>query len=87
MKNNKLPSAEMVGRNSARSELILNPKFSILIMVEAVIMFSFCAIKVAEVSLVNWPVADSMQTNRMKTQMAFFIGFGFLQFLRKIAIN
>src|SRR5687767_5399853 len=33
MKNNKLPSAEMVGRNSGRSELILMPRFSILMMV------------------------------------------------------
>jgi len=40
MKNSRLPSAETVGRNSGRSELTVNPRFSIFMIVEVLIIFS-----------------------------------------------
>jgi len=41
IKNKRLPSADTVGRNSAKDVLIFGPKFSVLIIVEAVMIFSF----------------------------------------------
>ena len=41
MKNNMFPSAEMVGLNSGRSELILIPRFSIFRIVLLVMTLSF----------------------------------------------
>jgi hypothetical protein len=51
MKKSKLPSAEIVGLSSGNVVLMLAPKFSTFTMVEALIMFSFCAI--------NFPVESS----------------------------
>ena len=44
IKNSRLPSADTVGRNSGRSELMFVPKFSILIIVLLVMMLSYWAI-------------------------------------------
>ena len=57
MKNNKLPSADTVGRNSGSLVLMLGPRFSILITVSALITFSFCAINGPVVSLEGWAIA------------------------------
>ena len=51
MKKSMFPSAEIVGRNSGRLELIFIPIFSILRMVPAVITLSFCGTKVPDVSV------------------------------------
>ena len=50
MKKSKLPSAETVGLNSGNDVLILAPRFSTLTIVEAVMIFSFCATSFSEVS-------------------------------------
>ncbi len=45
MKNNRFPSADTVGLNSDKDVLTLGPRFSILIIVDEVIIFSFWGIK------------------------------------------
>ena len=45
MKNNRSPSADIVGLNSASGVLISGPRFSSLMMVEEVMIFSFCGIR------------------------------------------
>lgn len=72
MKNKRLPSAETVGRSSASFELMLNPRFSILIIVEAVIIFSFCAIK--PVSLDGWAGTMYTMAHKMVAKRIFFMG-------------
>lgn len=61
----------MVGRNSARGVLILDPKFSILIIVEEVMTFSFCGIN-PRVSPAGCAVVINMYACRIKKEMAFF---------------
>ena len=60
-----------MGRNSARGVLILDPKFSILIIVEAVMIFSFCGIN-PRVSPAGCAVVNNMHACRIKKVMAFF---------------
>ncbi len=54
IKNNRFPSADTVGLNSARGVLMFGPKFSILMIVDAVIIFSFWGIKSPVVSAEGW---------------------------------
>ncbi len=77
MKNNKLPSAEIVGLNSGSSELMLMPKFSILIIVADVIIFSFCCFK-APVSLDGWAFEKCKEAERINKKNIFFMGLDFL---------
>ena len=66
----------MVGLNSANSVLMLDPKFSILIMVEEVIIFTFCGTK-PNVSLDGWADAYCMHPDIIKKEMAFFTALDF----------
>lgn len=66
-----LPSAETVGLSSAKSEFTFTPKFSILRMVEAVMMLSFCGFKTMEVSKEGWAAACNMQMHKMIDLMVF----------------
>lgn len=50
MKNNRLPSAEMVGLNSGKLVLMFGPRFSTLTMVDGLMIFSFCETILIEVS-------------------------------------
>ena len=50
MKKRWLPSAEIVGLSSGNSEFIFQPRFSILMMVPSLIIFSFWAISFSSVS-------------------------------------
>jgi len=79
MKKRIFPSAETVGLSSARSLLILGPMFSILMMVSALMMFSFWAIRVPEVSFSGCAKAVLIQLKRIKKEMAFFktVDFGY----------
>ena len=50
IKNSRLPSADMVGLSSGKSELILMPRFSILTIVEAVMMLAAWGTNAIELS-------------------------------------
>ena len=68
IKNKILPSADTVGRSSARSELILIPKFSILIIVEALIILSFWAFNNVSVLVVVDGCADAINVHPSKSR-------------------
>ena len=72
MKNKMLPSAETVGLSSAKSELTFTPKFSILRMVEAVMMLSFCGFKTIDVSMEVWPAACNMPMHKINKRLRVF---------------
>ena len=60
-----------MGRNSARGVLIFDPKFSILIIVEVVMIFSFCGIN-PRVSTACCADVNNMHACRIRKEMAFF---------------
>lgn len=74
MKNNKLPSAEIVGLNSGNEVLIFGPKFSTLTMVEGLMMFSFCAINFEAVSSDGCASDKRMQNKKRRSKVSFFKG-------------
>jgi hypothetical protein len=74
MKNNKLPSAEMVGLSSGSSELMLTPKFSILMIVLDLMMFSFCCFRAPTVSIKGWAIAQYVHADIIKEKNIFFMG-------------
>ena len=76
MKNRVLPSADTVGLNSARSELILIPKFSILSIVEAVIILSFWGFN--KVSLEGWALALYAHARVIRKGVSLFTKLGLL---------
>ncbi len=82
-RHNKLPSAEMVGLSSGNSEFILIPKFSILIIVDEVMMFSFCCFK-APVSLEGWALAKCVQADAIKKKAIFFMGWIYVIIIMQI---
>src|SRR5918998_363500 len=73
IKNKILPSADIVGLNSASSELIFFPIFSILMMVADVMIFSFWGFKLSKESLDGWAIALYKTVNRIKKRVVFFI--------------
>src|SRR5436190_18543151 len=78
IKNRIFPSADTVGLSSARSVLIFGPIFSILMTVSALMIFSFWAIKVPEVSWRGCAKTVFIQVKRINRVMAFFktVDFG-----------
>src|SRR5947207_13982709 len=54
IKNNKFPSADTVGLSSANEVLMLGPTFSIFMIVEAVMTFSFCALSLEVSTAGGW---------------------------------
>jgi len=70
IKNNRFPSADTVGRNSAKAVLILAPKFSTLMIVDAVIIFSFCGMRWA-VSIAGWEKENRKKGSNIKREMIF----------------
>ena len=72
MKNNRFPSAEIVGLNSGKSELILMPKFSILRIVAALMILSFWAFNTSEVSAESCAYEYSTQVDMRKNESNFF---------------
>ena len=83
MKKRILPSAETVGLSSGYCVLIFGPRFSILMIVSALITFSFWAISGPDVSCEGCAIAAIIQINRIKKRVAFFkaVDFG------KAAVN
>ncbi len=83
MKNRSVPSAETVGLNSGYFELTFGPRFSILMIVAAVIIFSFCAFKVPVVSpdasLGAWAVACCRAADKIRIGIAFFTELDLVQ--------
>src|SRR5574337_76287 len=73
MKNNKLPSAEIVGLSSGKSVLIFAPKFSTLITVDGFMMFSFCATSFPEVSN-GCAFARRILKRKRRSKVSFFKG-------------
>ena len=70
MKKSISPSAETVGLSSGKSELMLIPRFSTLIMVEEVMIFSFCCFR-APVSCKGC-AKELTNSRRAKGKMNFF---------------
>jgi hypothetical protein len=78
IKKRIFPSADTVGLSYGRSVLILGPMFSILIMVSALMIFSFWAISVPAVSFSGCAKAVFIQIKRIKKKLVFFktVDFG-----------
>ena len=78
MKNRILPSADTVGLSSGYCVFTFGPRFSILITVSDLITFSFCWIKLPDVSAEGCATATIIQTERIKKRVAFFkaVDFG-----------
>jgi hypothetical protein len=72
IKKRILPSAETVGLNSGSGVLILVPRFSILMIVSAVMIFSFWGFKAPRVSLSGWPNRSGKRNDRNSMQTEFF---------------
>src|SRR5207249_11675749 len=72
IKNKRFPSADTVGLSSAKGVLIFGPKFSVLMIVDAVIMFSFCGIRLPEVSASGWAFENCPQTVKRKNRIGLF---------------
>src|SRR5690348_2790821 len=79
MKKGRFPSAEIVGRSSARLVLMFGPRFSILMMVDALITFSFCAFSVPMVSIESWALDGCHAAKRKEYRNIFFKGSDFVR--------
>ena len=73
MKKRMFPSAETVGRSSGRFVLILEPRFSILMTVDSVMMFSFCGTR-DPVSASGCDMAMRQIASIMKNMVGVFTG-------------
>ena len=78
------PSADTVGRSSGYSVFTFGPRFSILIIVSALITFSFCAINLPVVSFSGCEMADFIPKQRINRKMVFFKAVDFGKSVTKI---
>ena len=74
IKKSILPSAEIVGLNSGSCVLIFSPRFSILMIVSEVMIFSFCGFNAPNVSEEGWANTCWTQVINEAIIISFFKG-------------